>query len=169
MCHIWDLSKSDFKWLLWPWEWCQGHIDGMSWKALSKGIVWYMNCRLICKTLWNTAISTPHWFTLERWTLAYKAVVKGHSAPILWLQGAIDLRCSRARLEGSRSIGVKTCHPSVYGRTDEQTNGRQSMVITKALRPLVSKAKKVARYSILVPTFVCFFKRKDNLLYLLAH
>ena len=124
-CHTWNLSKSNSKWLLWPWKWSQGQMHGMSWKPMTREIIWCINSRPICKTFWITAFSILHWFTLDRWTLAYKSEVKGHSDLILWLQGATDLRCSHARLEGSRFIGVKTCHQSVYGRTDERTNGRR--------------------------------------------
>ena len=141
-----NLSKSDFKWLLWPWEWGQGQIHGMSWKALLRGIIWYMNCRLICITLWNIAISISHWLTLERWTLAYISEVKGHSDLILWLQQGANLRCSHATLEGYRSIGVKTCHPRVYGQPDERTNGRtdgRTDWVTLSLLELLIAAKNL--------------------------
>ena len=106
------LSKSDFKWLLWPWEWGQGQTCGMSWKALPRGVPWYINKGLSIWTLCHTAISSPHWFTLDRWTLAYNSEVKGHSDLILWLQGAASQRYSHARLEASRFIIDELCQPN---------------------------------------------------------
>ena len=109
MCHPSNLSKSNFKWLLWPWEWSQGQTCGMSWKALSRRLTWNIKTGLSVKTLCHTAISFPHWLTLFRWTLAYNSEVKGHSDLILWLQGDIDQRYSHAKLEASSFISVKIC------------------------------------------------------------
>ena len=147
MCHTSNLSKSDFKWLLWPWEWSQGQVCGMSSKALSRGITWYIKTVISVWTIFNTAISIPHWFTLDRWTLAYKSEVKGHSDLILWLQGDIDQRCSHARLEASRFISVKTCHISVYGQTPERTNGRRTGLSLKLCDLWSAKLKK--RYNLM--------------------
>ena len=106
-----NLTKSNFKRLLWPWEWSQGQTCGMSWKALSRGVTWYINTGLSVQTLCHTAISFPYWFILEWWTLAHNSEAKGHSDLILWLQGHIDQRCSDARLEGYRFIRAKLCQP----------------------------------------------------------
>ena len=107
-------EKSDFIWLLWPWELGQGQIYGMSWKALSRATIWYITAGFICKTFWMTAISIPHWFALEKWTLAHKSEVKGHSDLMLWVQVKYDPRGSHAKLEGSIFIGRKMCHQNVY-------------------------------------------------------
>ena len=57
------------------------------------------------------------WLSLERWTLAYKSEVKGHSDLILWLPRDIDQRYLHAWLEDCGCHSDEMCHTSKLAKS----------------------------------------------------
>ena len=93
-------------------------------KYVTQAMIWCKPFESGTQNWWAGGILISHWLTLEKWTLAYKSEVKGHSDQILWLPGDIDPRYIHAWLEVCRTTDVILCHLQVNTQTDRRTDGQ---------------------------------------------
>jgi len=91
-------------------------------KVLVRTIIWHIEKNLAVKSLLIISKTCSHWKTLEKWTLAYKIGLIGHTDLIFgrWCEG--HLGTSHVWFEFHTSSSYHLC--LVNGRTDRQTDGQ---------------------------------------------